>query len=91
MAGEWGSTDDDEPTEHHSCHTDEHKDAPEAPVDWTTEMLANCMHSHWITEEYELNLCKEAHLLTYGRVILCGIVGLMRHGEWEEVGVHAHF
>lgn len=26
----------------------------------------------------------------YGRIILRGIVGLMRHREWEEVGVHAN-
>lgn len=30
-------------------------------------------------------------LLTYGRIILCGIVGLMRHRKWKQVGVDAHF
>lgn len=29
--------------------------------------------------------------LTYGRIVRCGIVGLLRHWEWEEVGRHAHF
>lgn len=30
-------------------------------------------------------------LLTYGRMVLCGIVGLMGHREWKQVGVDAHF
>lgn len=40
MAGEGSSADDEEPTEQHSCYTNQHKDAPEASVDWTTELLA---------------------------------------------------
>lgn len=60
VAGERSSTDDEESTKHHGCHTNEHEDAPEASVD-------------------------------YGRIILRSVVGLMRHREWEEVSMHAHF
>lgn len=29
--------------------------------------------------------------LTYGGIIVGAVVGLMRHWEWEQVGVHAFF
>lgn len=42
VACKWSSTDDEKPTENHSCHTNEHKDAPESSVDCIAEMLTNC-------------------------------------------------
>lgn len=56
-AGERSRTDDEEPSQHYSCHTNKHKNAPEASVDWTTAMLVNC-----IAEDTQLNLFTEAHL-----------------------------
>lgn len=40
-AGERSRADDDEASEHHSSHADEHKDAPEAPINWTMEELSD--------------------------------------------------
>ena len=51
MAGEGSSTDDEEPTEQHSCYTNQHKHTPEASVDWMTELLAT--HSRLYNQSVE--------------------------------------
>lgn len=95
VAGEWSSTDDEEPAEQHSYNTNDHKDAPDASVNWkwaTSPSDIMTMGSlKWIKSMWtQQTLCKQKETLTYGGVILCGIVGLLGHWEWEEVGVHAH-
>lgn len=66
------------------------------PRQWAWRCSRNlCRLDKRHVRSLNFNQYKETDLneekLTYGRIILCGIVGLMRHREWEEVGVHAHF
>lgn len=86
VAGKRCRADDDEPAQHHGHHADQHEDAPEAPVNCRAEGgSADGGREHPRTADLQWEV------LTDGRVVFSGVVGLVRDGEWEEVGVHAHF
>lgn len=84
VAGERCGADDDEAAKHHGHDTDQHEDAPEAPVNCTSEAESATRDPLGTAEE-------KREVLTDGRVVFGGVVRLLRDGEREEVGMHAHF